>query len=181
VAVFWGTDFLERTREAQRAAAMDGYTYMASSAASRARVEALTAALDRLEEDFGDWRTPWGEINRFQRLSGEIDLEYDDEAPSTPVGFTSARWGSLASFGARPREGTDRWYGSSGNSFVAVVEFGERLRAVAVTAGGLSNDPASPHFDDQVERYATGDLREVRFYREDVEAAARERYRPGMR
>jgi acyl-homoserine-lactone acylase len=181
LAVFWGTDFLERTREAQESAGMDGYAYMAAPAASSARVEALSAALDRLEEDFGEWRTPWGEINRFQRLSGEIDLEYDDDAPSTPVGFTSARWGSLASFGARPREGTDRWYGSSGNSFVAVVEFGERLRAVAVTAGGLSNDPTSPHFDDQVERYAAGDLREVRFYREDVEAAARERYRPGMR
>jgi acyl-homoserine-lactone acylase len=99
----------------------------------------------------------------------------------TPVGFTSARWGSLASFGATPREGTRRWYGTSGNSFVAVVEFGERLRAVAVTAGGLNNDPASPHFNDQAERYAAGDLRPVRFYREDVEAAARRTYRPGER
>jgi acyl-homoserine-lactone acylase len=97
------------------------------------------------------------------------------------VGFTSARWGSLASFGAAPRAGTRRWYGTSGNSFVAVVEFGERLRAVAVTAGGLNNDPASPHFNDQAERYATGDLRPVHFYREDVEAAARETYRPGQR
>ena len=181
VAVFWGTEFLGRTRAAQRAAGMDGYDYMAVPAASAARVEALSAALDRLAEDFGDWRTPWGEINRLQRLSGAIDLGFDDRAPSTPVGFTSARWGSLASFGAQPRDGTARWYGSSGNSFVAVVEFGERLRALAVTAGGLSNDPASPHFDDQIGRYATGNLREVRFYREDVEASARERYRPGMR
>ena len=181
VAVFWGTDFLERTRDAPRPAGMSGYDYLAAAGASQARVEALSAALDRLAEDFGDWRTPWGEINRFQRLTGDIDLPFDDAAPSTPVGFTSARWGSLASFGARPREGTARWYGSSGNSFVAVVEFGERLRAVAVTAGGLSNDPHSPHYDDQGERYATGNLREVRFYREDVEEAARERYRPGTR
>lgn len=181
IAVFWGTDFLGRTGDAQRAAGMNGYDYMAAPAASQDRIEALTAALDRLTEDFGDWHTPWGEINRFQRLTGEIDLSFDDAAPSTPVGFTSSRWGSLASFGARPRDGTDRWYGTSGNSFVAVVEFGERLRAVAVTAGGLSNDPLSDHFDDQIERYATGDLRDVHFYREDVEAAAQERYRPGMR
>jgi acyl-homoserine-lactone acylase len=179
VAVFWITELREMTGDASRAAGMDSYAYMESRAARTARLDALGAALDRLEEDFGDWRTPWGEINRFQRLSGDIDLQYDDEQPSVPVGFTSARWGSLASFGAGPREGTKRWYGSSGNSFVAVVEFGERVRAMAVTAGGLSNQPDSPHFDDQIERYATGDLRPVNFYREDVEANAERRYRPG--
>ncbi|MEJ2540460.1 MAG: penicillin acylase family protein [Gemmatimonadota bacterium] len=181
VAVFWGTAFVEEARDEARAAGAGVYDYMAASSASPARVRALETALDRLSRDFGDWRTPWGEINRFQRLSGDIDLSYDDDAPSTPVGFTSSRWGSLASFGAQPRDGTVRWYGSSGNSFVAVVEFGDRVRALAVTAGGLNNDPASPHFDDQIDRYAQGNLREVHFYREEVEAAAQERYRPGMR
>ena len=64
---------------------------------------------------------------------------------------------------------------------VTVVEFGERVRALAVTAGGLSNDPDSPHFNDQAERYASGDLRPVHFYPEDIEANARETYRPGRR
>jgi acyl-homoserine-lactone acylase len=62
-----------------------------------------------------------------------------------------------------------------------VVEFGDRLRARAVTAGGLNHDPASPHFNDQAERYATGNLRDVYFYRSDVEAAAERTYRPGER
>jgi len=163
LAVFWGTEL--------RGAMME--------VTPGRRLDALAAALARLETDFGDWRTPWGEINRFQRLTGDIDLFFDDQAPSTPVGFTSARWGSLASFGAGPRDGTVRWYGTSGNSFVAVVEFGERVRALAVTAGGLSNDPASPHFNDQADRYATGDLRSVHFYRDDVEAHAERTYRPG--
>jgi len=157
VAIFWATE----RREA------DG------------PVAALVNAVERLEEEFGSWETPWGEINRFQRLTGDIVQDFDDDAPSTPVGFTSGSWGSLASFGARPYDGTVRWYGTSGNSFVAVVEFGERLEAVAVTAGGLHNDPASPHFNDQADRYATGDLRPVRFYREDVEANAEQTYRPG--
>ncbi len=104
---------------------------------------------------------------------------FDDDLPSTPVGFVSGRWGSLASFGARAYPGTRRWYGTSGNSFVAVVEFGDRVTARAVTAGGLNSDPSSPHFDDQSERYATGDLRDVHFYREDVEAHAEREYRPG--
>ncbi len=181
LAVFWGTELLARVQDAAREADMDIYAYAATRTSPRDRLEALQTASARLTEEFGDWRTPWGEINRFQRLTGDIDLPFDDDQPSTPVGFTSARWGSLASFGAAPREGTRRWYGTSGNSFVAVVEFGERLRAVAVTAGGLNNDPASPHFNDQAERYAAGDLRPVRFYREDVEAAARRTYRPGER
>jgi acyl-homoserine-lactone acylase len=179
LAVFWGEALLRETGAAARSAGQDVYGYMADPAARQARLDALAAAVQRLEDDFGDWRTPWGEINRFQRLTGDIVQPFDDDAPSTPVGFTSARWGSLASFGAAPRNGSKRWYGTSGNSFVAVVEFGERVRAVAVTAGGLNSDPSSPHFDDQTERYATGDLREVRFYRDDVEAHARREYRPG--
>jgi acyl-homoserine-lactone acylase len=181
LAVFWGTELLDRVQGDARAAGVDAYEYAASRTSSTDRLDALAAASLRLQEDFGDWRTPWGEINRFQRLTGDIRLPFDDEAPSIPVGFTSARWGSLASYGAAPRDGTRRWYGTSGNSFVAVVEFGERVRAVAVTAGGLNNDPASPHFNDQAERYAAGDLRPVHFYREDVEAAAERRYRPGER
>ena len=86
--------------------------------------------------------------------------------------FASARWGSLASFAARAYPGTRRWYGTSGNSFVAVVEFGPRVRAWAVTAGGESGDPASPHFNDQAERYASGNLRPVYFYREDLQGHA---------
>jgi len=140
---------------------------------------ALAAASARLEQDFGTWRTPWGEINRFQRVNGDIVQPFSDAEPSTPVGFASGHWGSLASFGAKAYPGTKRWYGTSGNSFVAVVEFGERVRARAVTAGGLDSNPASPHFNDQADRYATGDLRDVHFYREDVEKHAERTYHPG--
>jgi acyl-homoserine-lactone acylase len=150
-----------------------------ASATPRQMLDALVAAVDRIAADFGDWRTPWGEINRFQRLTGDIDPRFDDDAPSTPVGFVSGRWGSLASFAARSYPGTRRWYGTSGNSFVAVVDFGERVRARAVTAGGLNGVPGSQHFDDQAVRYATGDLREVYFYPEDLAGHVEREYRPG--
>jgi len=145
------------------------------------KLEALAAASERLEKDFGSWRTPWGEINRFQRLTGDIVQPFSDAGASIPVAFPSARWGSLASFGARPYPGTKRWYGTSGNSFVAVVEFGDKVRARAISAGGESGDPASPHFNDQAQRYAAGDLRDVYFYPADIAAHARLRYRPGER
>ena len=146
---------------------------------SQQLLQALSAASARLEADFGSWRTPWGDINRFQRLTGDIVQPFDDAGPSTPVGFPSARWGSLASFGARAYPQTKKWYGTSGNSFVAVVEFGDEVRARAVTAGGLDSDPSSQHFNDQAELYATGDLREVYYYRADVEGHIEREYHPG--
>src|SRR5690606_28452914 len=139
----------------------------------------LAAAVGRLEADFGGWRTPWGEINRFQRVSANLVQEFEDALPSTPVGFTSGTWGSLAPFGARRYPGTKRYYGTSGNSFVAVVEFGDRVRARAVSAGGQSGNPGSPHFVDQAERYATGDLREVYFHPEQLQGHTERTYRPG--
>ena len=150
-----------------------------SNTSSRQKLEALQMASHRLEEDFGSWQTPWGDINRFQRLTGDIVQPFDDAAPSVPVGFASSRWGSLAAFGQRTFNDTKKIYGTRGNSFVAVVEFGETVRAKAVTAGGLSSDPSNPHFADQIERYATGNLRDVYYYREDVENNAELTYHPG--
>ncbi len=140
---------------------------------------ALARAMERLERDFGSWKTPWGEINRFQRVSGAIDHPFSDEAPSIAVPFASGNFGSLASFGAAPRDGSKRWYGTSGNSFVAIVEFGPRVRARAVSAGGQSGDPASPHFNDQGARYAAGALRPVYFYPEELAGHVERQYRPG--
>jgi len=143
------------------------------------KLAALDSAVATLRRDFGRWQVPWGEINRFQRISGAIDHPFSDSAPSIPVPFASGIWGSLASFGSAPKPGTKRWYGTSGNSFVAVVEFGKRVRAKAVTAGGESGNPASPHFNDQAARYASGALRPVYFYPDELEGHVERRYRPG--
>jgi acyl-homoserine-lactone acylase len=144
-----------------------------------AMLQALAAASDRLARDFGTWRTPWGDINRFQRLTSDIVQPFNDAGPSLPVGFTSSRWGSLASFGARTYKGTKKMYGTTGNSFVAVVEFGDRVKARAVSAGGESGDPKSPHFNDQAARYSTGNLRDVYFYRPQLEGHIERQYHPG--
>jgi acyl-homoserine lactone acylase PvdQ len=141
-------------------------------------LQALSVASDKLTADFGTWRTPWGDINRFQRLTGDIVQPFSDSGPSIPVGFTYSFWGSLASFAARAYPGTKKWYGTSGNSFVAVVEFGDKVRAKAVTAGGESGHPASNHFDDEAQRYVTGQLRDVYFYPADLKGHIERRYHP---
>jgi acyl-homoserine-lactone acylase len=179
LAVFWGEALWGTVRGAAQDEGMSVYDYMEKRTTPAQRLQALASASDRLQQDFGSWRTPWGEINRFQRLTGDIVQPFNDAAPSIPVGFTSAQWGSLASFGARRYPGTKRYYGTSGNSFVAVVEFGDSVRARAVTAGGESGNPKSPHFDDQAERYSTGNLREVYFYPSQLKAHTQRTYRPG--
>jgi acyl-homoserine-lactone acylase len=144
-----------------------------------ARIDAFDRAIARLTRDFGRWQVPWGEVNRFQRLSGALDAGFDDSKPSVAVPFASNRWGSLASMGAKPGANTKRWYGYNGNSFIAIVEFGAKPRAVALTAGGLSNDPANPHFDDQLPLYPQGALRPVYFDDADLAGHIERRYRPG--
>ncbi|WP_309621701.1 penicillin acylase family protein [Novosphingobium sp.] len=155
--------------------------WMASAASDEQHLAALDAAMARLTADFGSWKVPWGDINHFQRNDGNVVQTFDDAKPSAPVMFASANWGSLAAFGASRYPGTKRYYGTYGNSFVAVVEFGPRVRARAVTAGGESGDPASPHFADQVGRYVSGNLRPVYFYPEDLQGHVKSTHRIASR
>lgn len=153
--------------------------FMLSGSSGAEKLGLLAETVRELETGFGTWKTSWGEINRFQRLTGKIQETYDDLLPSLPVGFTASTWGSLAAFGARPGNNTQRRYGYVGNSFVAVVEFGPVLKAKSILAGGQNSDPQSPHFRDQAALYARQQFKEVLFYREEVEKNAEKTYRPG--
>ena len=172
LAVFWGEDVRRgggRGMQQDQVAALSPEKLLSS----------LTSASQKLAADFGTWKTPWGAINRFQRINDDIDPHFDDSGPSIPVPFTSSQWGSLASFGARAYPNTKKWYGTSGNSFVAVVEFGPKVRARAVTAGGESGDPRSRHFNDEAQRYASGNFREVYYYRDQLKGHTERGYHPG--
>ncbi|MET0505624.1 MAG: penicillin acylase family protein [Luteibacter sp.] len=179
LAVFWGDILWDKASKLDSEEGLSVYDRMAGTAGPDARLDALAQAADRLEQDFGSWGVPWGEVNRFQRVDGAIKQRFDDARPSIPVPFTSSRWGSLASFGAHRWPGTKRYYGTSGNSFVAVVEFGERVSARAITAGGESGDPSSKHFNDEAERYTTGNLRKVYFWPDELQGHIERTYHPG--
>jgi acyl-homoserine-lactone acylase len=179
LAVFWGEALRAKVGADVTGNSEAAIQAMIARTTPAQKLEALAEASDRLARDFGSWRTPWGEINRYQRTTGDIVQTFSDAKPSMAVPFTSSQWGSLASFGARRYPGTRRDYGTSGNSFVAAVEFGDKVRAFAVSAGGESGDPASPHFADQAVRYAAGDLREVYFYPEQLVGHIERRYHPG--
>jgi acyl-homoserine-lactone acylase len=151
-----------------------------SDIAAEEQLAIFSETLESLTRDFGKWAVRWGEANRYQRLNGDIQQPFDDDAPSLPIGMASGNWGALASFKAKRYGDTKRIYGTAGNSFVAVVEFGDEVRAKSLLAGGQSGDPDSPHFDDQTTRYANREFKDVAFYREDVDARASSRYQPGL-
>ena len=180
LAVFWGTDIFAHVRSRARSLGISPEDYVVRRATPRQLLRALAAACTWLQSDFGTWQTPWGDINRFQRLNDHLHPSFDDAKPSIPVPFTSSIWGSLAAFGAHPYPNTKRWYGNSGNSFIAVVEFGPKVRAWAITAGGESGHPSSPHFDDEGTEYAMGNLRPVYFYRAQLQRHIERAYQPGQ-
>ncbi|MCH6234222.1 penicillin acylase family protein [Cognataquiflexum rubidum] len=181
LAVFWGNQLLREARDMDRP--WDAYIFdlLAKEAPDSMKITAFEKAVDKLVEDFGTWNTPWGEINRFQRVTNDIQGRYDDHLPSLPIGYNSSLWGSLAAYGSRAYPNTKKWYGNVGNSFVAVVEFGDKVKAKSLIAGGQSGNPFSPHFVDQAERYSKGEFKDVSFYREDVLKNARRKYKPGIK
>lgn len=180
LAHFHGTNLIRRGSRPDGLNFMEEFDYYANNAPKREMLEVLEKTVNDLSEDFGTWNIPWGDVNRFQRLDGAIQSRFDDDQPSLPVGLASGRWGALASYGASTRE-TKKLYGTSGNSFVAVVEFGDKVKAKSMLAGGQSGDPDSPHFYDQAQPYIDIQFKDVAYYREDVEARANRTYKVGER
>jgi len=181
LAVVWGDTLWDETIRAAKAAHADSYDFMANSATAQQKLGALAEASERLQKDFGTWRVAWGAFNRYQRVSDEIGTpHFSDALPSIPIPFVWSRWGSLASFSAKRFPGTTHYYGTAGNSFVAIIDFGPKIRAMAVITGGESGDPKSPHFNDQALRYARGELRPVYFYASDLAGHVERDYHPGV-
>ncbi len=143
------------------------------------KVKALEETIADLQRDFGTWKIAWGDVNRFQRIGAKIDAGFDDAQASIAVPFTSSFWGSLAAFGSRRYPNTKKMYGSVGNSFIAVVEFGKKVKAKSVMTGGASGDASSSHFKDQATMYCEGKFKDVLFYKEDVMQFAEKSYQPG--
>ena len=186
LAIQWGkkiqaltlTRLPERTTE-QRTDIVGLVDNMIAKSTSEEKVKALADAVEELTTDFGRWNMGWGEINRYQRLTGKMDEIFDDSKPSLPVVYTSSFWGTLPAYGSRTYPGTKKFYGNVGNSFVAVVEFGKKVKAKSIVTGGESSNPSSSHFNDQAAMYTKGEFKDVLFYKEDVLKGSEKKYHPG--
>jgi acyl-homoserine-lactone acylase len=184
IAIYWGQELRQKisSRIPSGSDQLSIIKFMITESSDEEKLDALEKILDELQLDFGTWVVAWGEVNRFQRLTGKITETYNDFKPSLPVGSTSSFWGSLASFGSRKFLGTNKMFGYVGNSFVAVVEFGkDGVKAKSVLAGGNSNNPLSKHFKDQAELYSQGKFKDVWFYKKDVVKHSERTYHPGKK
>ena len=135
--------------------------------------------MNELTAKYGYWQVRWGSINRYQRLTGKFAEVYDDSKESLAVPLSSSRWGSLPAFESRSMYSSKGRYGFSGNSFIAAVEFGKKVKAKTIVTGGHSNNPLSPHFKDQSAGFVYGKFKDVFFYKEDVFKNKEKEYRPG--
>jgi acyl-homoserine lactone acylase PvdQ len=173
LAITWASKFRGQSRLPNQ--------QLVDNASPQQMFDALHQAVQELQDNFGSWKVAWGEVNRYQRLTGNIKESYDDQKPSLGVGLASGAYGSLPSFASQTFPGTKRRYGTVGNSFVCVVEFGKKVKAKSIVTGGQSSDPASKHFTDQAEMFCTGKFKDVLFYKEDVEKHVARKYKPGER
>ncbi|MBL0180797.1 MAG: penicillin acylase family protein [Chitinophagaceae bacterium] len=185
LAVEWGQRLIEKIQQSSGA---DEFEFtdqvtktkmFAAKASYEDLVSPLLVTIKDLQERFGKWQLPWGEINRFQRISSDIDNKFDDSKPSIPVGFASSTWGMLPSYTSKTFPGTKKRYGVNGNSFICAVEFGKKIKAKSLLAGGESGNPNSPHFFDQGLMYSKGQFKDVLFYKEDVMKHVEKKYHPG--
>jgi acyl-homoserine-lactone acylase len=183
LAIWWANKLAQRLPDTKSAVlysnAVGRLNELAMITSNKEKLDDFEAVIKDLEKRYGSWKIPWGEINRYQRNTGGLTEKFDDLLPSLPVGFCSSRWGSLPAFESRAFPGTKNFYGVSGNSFIAAVEFGKRLKAKSVVTGGQSNDPGSQHFMDQASQFLEGKFKDVLFYKEDLMKQLEKKYHPG--
>lgn len=179
LAHYYGTLCYSKAERPEGFSSMELVEHWGTGSPDSEKLDLFQETVLRLTDDFGTWKMPWGEVNRYQRLNGDIRQPFDDAKPSIPIGFASGTWGALAAYGARYHNNTKKIYGTRGNSFVAVVEFGDKVKAKTILAGGQSGDPDSPHFNNQAQRYADKEFKDAAYYKEDVLRRAQKTYRPG--
>jgi len=184
LAIEWGTrmtKYAPRPRVPEDATqAVENLKAEIAQSTPAQKVAELAATILDLEQRYAMWwKIEWGDLCHYQRLTGKIDETYDDQRSSMGLGQVPSSFGALPSVQSKLMKGTKIRYAYSGNSFVAAVEFGPRLKAKSIVTGGESSDPDSKHFTDQAYGFFRGEMKDVLFYKADVLAAMEEQYHPG--
>ena len=184
IAIFWAEklqpEIMKRLQEDDEMDQVIKTKRFLAATSDTTLLNPLIITLHDLNSKFGSWKTEWGNINRYQRLTGNLFETYDDRKPSLPDGYAASTWGCLPSFVSKSFGGSVKRYGYNGNSFICAVEFGKKVIAKSLLAGGESGDKNSSHFNDQALMYTKGIFKEVNFYKEDVLKNAVIKYHPGF-
>ncbi|HKP80768.1 MAG TPA: penicillin acylase family protein [Pyrinomonadaceae bacterium] len=143
------------------------------------QLTALNEVIKELQRDFGTWKVTWGEISRLQRIDESKDEDFQDSRPSLAVSGVNGNDGAVFTFYAAPERGQKRRYGVAGGTYISVVEFGPRVRALSVHTFGASGNPKSPHFMDQSPLYTRGEFKPAWLTLDEIRANLESFYHPG--
>ena len=121
-------------------------------------VQLLEESVSELEAKYGRLDLPWGDYYRIQ---------YNDK--NLPANGTD---GSLGVFRvAWPGGGDDdHLYVGGGDSWVGVIEFGEKVTAKVLLSYGNATQKDSPHYGDQLELFSKKELRDAWITKNQVDA-----------
>ncbi|HSJ09392.1 MAG TPA: acylase [Longimicrobiales bacterium] len=128
----------------------------------RLAASVLGQAAQRVRDRYGALDVPWGDVYRLRRDS--LDLPANG-GPGEAGIFRVVDFDPV-------RDDTTRFAATSGDSWVAAIEFSTPVRAMSLMTYGNASQPGSPHRTDQLRLFAAKQLKPVWFTREDVLANA---------
>lgn len=142
-------------------------------------VQQISDVLKELEDGFGAWNTPYGDVFRHQRPAADGSFA-GDTGESMPVRGGFALAGIVFNYMSRKPAGSKSYYGFHGNSYASVVEFDRQgVKALSIVPFGQSRQVDSPHYLDQAEMYSKGEFKEAWFGLDQIKQNLTSQYHPG--